>query len=213
MECHIRGEIAQRAELKLQPGESIWASKGALMAYTDQVRWQLRVPGGMDGAVRRLLSGEGIALTYIEADQPDQQLLLATSTPGHIATWDLADGPVVATRGAFMAAWGNINIDVTIARRAGAALFGGAGLFLQKVSGDGRVLIHGSGDFYERNLAAGEQLIVSSGHLAAFADSIDYNILSVGSVRKLLFGGEGFFMTRLTGPGKVLLQSLKRVVA
>ena len=110
------------------------------MAYTDGVRWQLRVPGGMDGALRRMLSGEGIALTYIEADRTGQELLLATSTPGHIAVWDLADGPVVATRGAFMAAWGQIDIDVTIARRAGAALFGGAGLFLQKVSGEGTVL-------------------------------------------------------------------------
>lgn len=113
----------------------------------------------------------------------------------------------------FLAAWGEqIDISVTIARRAGAAIFGGAGLFLQKVSGVGHVLIHGSGDFDERELADGDRLLVSSGNLAAFSDSIDYNIQGVGGCAKMLFGGEGIFMIRLTGPGRVTLQSLKRGV-
>jgi uncharacterized protein (AIM24 family) len=103
-----------------------------------------------------------------------------------------------------------IDIDVTIARRAGAAFFGGAGLFLQRVSGTGTVLIHGSGDFYERRLAEGEQILVSTGNLAAFADRVDYDIQGVGGCRKMMFGGEGLFMTRLSGPGRVLLQTLKR---
>ena len=78
-------------------------------------------------------------------------MLLAANAPGHITPWDLADGPVVTTRGAFLAAWGDdVDITVTIARRARAALFGGAGLFLQRVAGSGTVLIHGSCDFYER---------------------------------------------------------------
>jgi uncharacterized protein (AIM24 family) len=124
---------------------------------------------------------------------------------------DLADGPVIATRGSFLAAWGEqVDIDVTIARRAGAAIFGGAGLFLQRVSGQGQVLIHGSGNFHERQLAQGEEILVSTGNLAAFADSVDYDIQGVGGCGKMLFSGEGLFMTRLTGPGRVLLQTLKR---
>ncbi len=73
------------------------------------------------------------------------------------------------------------------------------------------MLLHGSGDFELRSLAPGERLIVSTGNLAAFADSVDYDIQTVGDVRRALFGGEGIFMTRLSGPGTVLLQSLKRV--
>ena len=212
MEYTIHGEIAQHARLALQPGQAVWASNGSLMAYSQQVQWHLRVPGGVGGAARRVLSGEGISLTYLQATGPDQEVVLASNSPGHITTWDLANGPVIATRGAFLAAWGEeINIDVTIARRAGAAFFGGAGLFLQKVSGRGLVLIHGSGDFYERTLGEGEQLLVSSGNLAAFAHQVDYNIQGVGGCRKILFGREGLFMTRLQGPGRVLLQSLKRV--
>lgn len=135
---------------------------------------------------------------------------LASSQPGTIHLWNLADGPVQTTRGAFLAAWGDIDIDVSIARRAGAALFGGAGLFLQRLSGQGTVAIHAAGDLDERRLASGDTLTVSTGHLAAFGDAVDYDIAYVGGVRKALFSGEGVFMTTLSGPGTVLLQTLKR---
>jgi uncharacterized protein (TIGR00266 family) len=211
MEYSIGGEIAQNVRLDFAPGEAVWASNGSLMGYSKGMQWRLRVPSGFSGALRRSFAGEGISLTYLETDQPEQYVLLASNMPGRITLWDLADGPVVATRGSFLAAWGEqVDIDVTIARRAGAALFGGAGLFLQRVSGRGQVLIHGSGDFHERQLAPGEQILVSTGNLAAFADSVDYDIQGVGGCGKMLFSGEGLFMTRLTGPGRVLLQTLKR---
>lgn len=206
----ILGDIAQRAQLEMTPGDYAWASKGSIMAYSDGIRWRLRIPGGVSGAFKRSLAGEGVTLTYLEADRPGT-VLLAANAPGRIGIWDLSHSPIIATRGAFLAAWGEqIDISVTIARRAGAAFFGGAGLFLQRVSGVGHVLIHGSGDFDERELADGERLLVSSGNLAAFSDSVDYNIQGVGGCAKMLFGGEGIFMTRLTGPGRVMLQSLKR---
>ena len=118
---------------------------------------------------------------------------------------------MTTTRGAFVAAWGeDIDITVTVARRAGAAVFGGAGLFLQTISGFGFVLVHGSGDFFERQMAAGEEFLVSTGNLAAFSSGIDYDIRGVGGCRRMIFGGEGLFMTNLRGPGRVLLQTLKR---
>lgn len=123
----------------------------------------------------------------------------------------VSDGALLATRGALLGAWGDdVRIDVTVAKRAGAAFFGGAGLFLQRLSGRGTVLIHGSGDFDQRDLDPGQEIFVSTGNLAAFADSVDYNIRGVAGCRQMLFGGEGLFMTRLQGPGRVLLQTLKR---
>ncbi|MFQ5741050.1 MAG: AIM24 family protein [Acidobacteriota bacterium] len=50
---------------------------------------------------------------------------------------------------------------------------------------------------------------MSTGNLAAFSAAVDYNIETVGSLRKTFFSKEGLFMTRLTGPGTVLLQTLK----
>lgn len=211
MRHEIFGEIAQYVRLALEPGETAWASRGSLMGYSAGVQWQLRIPGGLRGAARRTLAGEGLALTRLEATAPGQHALVTANAPGHVIEWSLADGPVLATRGAFLAAWGEqVDITVAVARRAGAAFFGGAGLFLQRISGRGTVLIHARGDFHEVRLGAGEPLLVSTGNLAAFADTVDYDIQGVGGVRKVLFGREGLFMTRLTGPGRVLLQSLKR---
>jgi uncharacterized protein (TIGR00266 family) len=211
MDYEISGELAQVAILNLAAGETCWSSKGALMSLTPGVGWTLRVPGGLGGAVRRSLSGEGISLTYIQARADRQQVHLASNQPGKIFDWDLSDGPVLTTRGSFVAAFGaEIDINVVIARRAGAAFFGGAGLFLQQISGQGVVLIHGAGDFIDRHLQAGESILVSTGNLAAFADAVDYDIQGVAGCRRILFGGEGLFMTKLTGPGRVLLQTLKR---
>jgi len=212
MQYTIQGELAQTAHLRLDPDEFCWASKGALIALNPETRWTLKMPGGLGGAARRVLSGEGITLVYIEGSRQDEKVILSANQPGKIIAWDLAQqGSVITTRGAFVAAFGpRIDIDVTIARRTGAALFGGAGLFLQKISGEGTVLIHGAGDFIPRELSPQEHLLISTGNIAAFSESVDYSIQTTGGVRRVLFSGEGLFMTRMTGPGHVLLQSLKR---
>jgi uncharacterized protein (TIGR00266 family) len=212
MEYTIHGELAQVANLTLENGETCWASKGSIVAMDPGLNWILKIPGGASGATRRMMSGEGLALTFIAATADGQRATLAANQPGKIVAWNLDDGPVITTRGSFVSAFGpRVDIDVRIAKRAGAAFFGGAGLFLQQISGSGTVLVHGSGDFIERNLAEGEALLVSTGSLAAFAESVDYDIQGVAGCRRMAFGGEGFFMTRLTGPGRVLLQTLKRV--
>lgn len=211
MDYAIEGELAQVAHLTFGAGETCWASKGSLVSLDPDLRWSLKLPGGLAGTGRRMLSGEGVTLTYLEGIRAGQRATLAANEPGKILVWDLADGPVITTRGSFVAAFGSdIRIDVRVARRVGAAFFGGAGLFLQHVSGTGTVLVHGSGDFVERRLGQGEAILVSTGNLAAMSEGVDYDIQGVGGCRRMLFGGEGIFMTRLTGPGRVLVQSLKR---
>lgn len=214
MDTRIDGVIAQTLLLRMDRGDGAWASKGAIVALDDGIDWQLKVPGGVGGAVRRGLSGESLALTRLTCRKDDATALLGGSQPGKIEAWKLSEsGPLTATRGSFLAGIGDVDIDVTVARRAGAAFFGGAGLFLQKLSGGGTVYVRASGDFAERVLAPGETIQVSTGNLAAFSSSMDYRIRGVGGCRKMLFGGEGVFMTELVGPGRVLLQSLKRHVA
>lgn len=211
MNYTIDGTVAQSAHLELAKGEIVWATKGAIIAYAKGLKWDVRVPGGLGGAFKRSLSGEGIALTRMEATDGGQSVTLSANAPGHIETWNLdADGPVLTTRGAFLAAWGEeINITVAVARRPGAAIFGGVGLILQRIEGRGTVLIHGRGDFRKTELQDREEIRMSTGNLAAFSEGVDYSIESVGSIRKALFSKEGLFMTRLTGPGMVLLQTMK----
>lgn len=205
---HLHGEIAQTVELTLEAGQSVWASKGAIVAHEAGIKWQLKIPGA---AVSRMLSGEGLAMTYVSAERGGARVVLGANETGKIAVWDLADGPVTCTSGSFVAALGDVKIEVTVARRFGAALFGGAGLLLQRISGQGLVFIHGAGDFVQRDLQPGEELTISTGNLAAFASQTDYDIVGVGGCLKILFGREGLFMTRMTGPGRVLLQSQKRI--
>lgn len=215
MNFRIDGTVAQTARLTLEEDDTVWASKGSIIAYTTGLAWDVRLPGGVVGGLKRTLSGEGMTLTHIEAASAGQDVVLGANAPGHITEWELdTRGPVMTTRGAFLAAWGReIEISVALARRPGAAFFGGAGLALQRLQGRGTVLVHGRGDFREVSLSEGEELRVSTGNLAAFSATVDYNIESVGSLRKTLFSREGLFMTRLTGPGVVLLQTLKRVTS
>lgn len=207
----VTGEIAQAVTLRLARDERVWACRGAIVSLGDGVRWHLEIPGGAGAAVGRVLAGEGLSLTRIHAEREGAEVVLAAGTPGKITAWSLEEqGPVVCTRGSFLAALGEVSIVPTVTRRAGAALFGGAGFFLQRLSGKGTVFIHGAGDFVRHVLAEGESIQVSTGNLAAFAQSVDYDIVGVQGCRNIVFGGEGLFMARLKGPGPVLTQTLKR---
>ena len=107
-------------KLTLGVGEVCWAAKGGIMSYADGVEWELRIPGGVGGAARRVLAGEGVGLAYLQAPAGSAEAALASNQPGKIFSWDLADGPVLTTRGSFLAAWGEVDITVTVARPAPA---------------------------------------------------------------------------------------------
>ena len=211
MECEISGTVAQAARLEFAQSEEVWASRSSLIAHTASINWDVRIPGGLTSGLKRSLAGEGLSLVHFQASAEGGELILGANAPGRIQKWNLeTDGPVVTTRGAFLAAWGaDVRITASLAKRAGAAFFGGAGLLLQRIEGRGTALIHGRGDFREEVLSAGEERRVSTGNLAAFAASVDYDIETVSSWKKIFFGKEGVFMTRLQGPGRVLLQTLK----
>jgi uncharacterized protein (AIM24 family) len=206
----VDGVIAQTVSIEFEQGQTLWAARGSLLAYDEGIDWKLKVPGGVGKAASRMLSGEGASLTHVTAKRPGASAVIGSNEAGRLATWDLSQGPIVCAPGSFVAALGDVDIQVTTAKRAGAAFFGGAGLFLQRLSGNGIAVVHGSGDFVERELAPGEKLLVSTGNLSVFSGGVDYNIRGVGGCFKSLFGGEGLFMTELTGPGWVMLQTMKQ---
>lgn len=207
----VDGVLAQTISVQLRQGQSMWASKGSILAHSEGIQWALKIPGGAGKAVGRVLSGESVSLTHITTQRPGAEVVLSANQSGKLVTWDLARGPIVCTSGSFVAALGDVDIDVTVARSAGAALFGGGGLFMQRLSGTGVVVIHGAGDFIERQLSPGEKLLVSTGNLAVFSGEVNYNVRSVGGCFKAIFGGEGLFMTEMSGPGWVMMQSLKKL--
>jgi uncharacterized protein (AIM24 family) len=209
----VTGEIAQTVQFELDKGQTLWASRGSLLAYSDGIQWALKIPGGASKALGRMMSGEGLSLTHITAQKSGASVVLSANQPGKLATWDLSKGAIICTSGAFVGALGQVDISVTTAKSVGGALFGGAGLFLQKLSGEGIAIVHGAGDFIEHQLEAGEKLLVSTGNLAVFSADVSYGVRGVGGCSKMFFSGEGMFMTELTGPGWVMLQSLKKIPA
>jgi uncharacterized protein (AIM24 family) len=93
-------------------------------------------------------------------------------------------------------------------KKLGAGLFGGEGFILQRFSGNGMVFLEIDGDVVEKTLAPGETLIVNNGHVAALDETVDFDIQRVKGVKNIVFGGEGLFFAKMTGPGRVWLQTM-----
>lgn len=158
-----------------------------------------------------MLTGEGFFVTtFLNKARDWRRVAFAAPFPGKILAADLArwDGKIMCQKDSFLCAARGIEIEVAFTKKLGAGLFGGEGFILQKLEGDGLAFIHVGGTLLEKNLKSGEVLMVDTGCLAAFAVSVDYDIQFVGGFKNALLGGEGVFLARLEGPGKVYLQSL-----
>lgn len=209
MKYAVDGVINQVLSLDMEPGESVWVQKQALVSYSPSIRWKPRIPGGIPGMFLRSLSGESVFLLHATAQDPGR-MNISSSEPSVVFAWNLANGPVTTLRGNFLAAVGDVAIEVGIARKPLAALFGGAGFLLQTVRGAGTAFISLNGDCTEYDLDEQGAIRVSTGNLAAFSRTTDFDIRLVGGCRKMVFGGEGAIMSRMGGPGLVLVQSMKR---
>jgi uncharacterized protein (AIM24 family) len=153
--------------------------------------------------------GESLFFTHFHATNGTGEVGFAGHYPGKIQVFDLAPGQIIMVqRDGFLFAQSSVTLDIAMVRRLGAGLLGGEGFILQKLTGPGLVFVHAGGDHVDFTLAAGEMLQVQTGHLVAFEPSVNYDIQMVGSIRTAIFGGEGLFLTTLTGPGRVILQSM-----
>ena len=134
----------------------------------------------------------------------------AAPYPGKVLPIDLSDhgGQLLAQKDAFLCAQDSTEIDIAFTKRFSAGLFGGEGFILQKLTGNDTVFIHAGGTLIKKELQPGEVLRVDTGCLAAFESSVQYEIMLVRGVSNILFGNEGLFFAKLTGPGKVYIQSM-----
>ncbi len=209
----IQGDNLQVARVRLKPGQEIFAEAGNMVYKTASIQWETRMTGEswgekIWGAVKRKLSGESLFMTYFRANTAGE-VGFAGSYPGRIQVFELAGGQSLRVqRNSFLFAQSSVQLSVALVKKLGAGLFGGEGFILQRLSGPGTVFIHGGGDFVEFNLSSGEQLQVDTGCIVAFDESVEYDIQFVGGIKKAMFGGEGLFLATLTGPGRVLIQSM-----
>ena len=219
----IRGHEMQFVEIELDPGESAVAEAGAFM-YKDTAVEMTTIFGDgsgqqqgasfMDllvGAGKRVLTGESLFMTvFTHQGAGKAKVAFAAPYPGTILALDLDDfgQKLICQKDAFLAAAKGVSIGIAFQKRVLTGLFGGEGFIMQKLEGDGLVFVHAGGTLIERELKAGEELHVDTGCLVALSQTVDYDVVTVGGVKSMIFGGEGVFFARLRGPGHVWLQSL-----
>lgn len=205
----IFGDDMQLVEIELDPGEGVRAEAGAMMYMDNGVEMQTSSGGGVFQGFKRMVTGESFFITtFLYAGRGKGHVAFAAPYPGKIIPLDLSNGSMLCQKDAFLCAAQGIEIEVAFTKKIGAGLFGGEGFILQKLVGNGMAFVHAGGTIIERWLAVGEELRVDTGCLVAFSTNVDYDIQFLGGFKNALFGGEGLFLAKLTGPGCVYLQSL-----
>ena len=223
--CHevdfeIKGHDMQLVEVELDPQETVVAEAGAMTYMEQDIQFEAKMGDGSDpdsgffgkvfSAGKRMLSGESIFMTHFtNHGYEKRRVAFAAPYPGTILAIDLAEfgGELICQKDSFLAAALGTQVSTSFNRRLGAGFFGGEGFILQNLQGDGMAFIHAGGTLIRKELN-GETLRVDTGCIAAFTAGIDYDIQKAGSMKSMLFGGEGLFLATLSGHGSVWLQSL-----
>ncbi|WP_406669915.1 TIGR00266 family protein [Methanolobus sp. ZRKC4] len=207
----IIGNDMQIVEIELDPSESVRAEAGAMMYMGPGIKMQTSTGGGLLKGLKRAFTGESFFITsFTHEGQGKGYVAFGAPYPGKVLAIDLAKHgrSFLCQKDSFLCAAKGINIEVAFTKKIGAGLFGGEGFILQRLTGDGLAFVHAGGTIIEKELQAGETLRVDTGCLAAFSDSVDYDIQMASGFKNALFGGEGLVLAVLRGPGVVYLQSL-----
>jgi uncharacterized protein (TIGR00266 family) len=208
MEYEITGDNLQLVTLHLRRGETVYAEAGVMNHMSNNIDMKAKAKGGLMKGLKRMVTGESFFITEFTASS-DGFVAFGGNVPGKIEAIKISPGKEFLTqRDAFLCAESDVDMDVAFTKKLGAGFFGGEGFILQKYSGQGTVFIHACGDFVVKELQTGEILKVDTGSLVGFDSTVQYDITRAGGIKTSLFGGEGIFLTTLTGPGKVIIQSL-----
>lgn len=220
IDYQLIGDDLQGVVITLDPGEGVIAEAGAMLFMESGIEMATTLDpnnqggglfGKLLGAGKRILAGESFFITMFANSSPQRRdVAFAAPIPGKIKALDLRQwgGEIIAQKDSFLCAARGINLDIAFTKKIGAGFFGGEGFILERLTGDGLAFVHACGALIEKTLAPGEQLRVDTGCLVAMQSSVDYDIRSVPGIKNALFGGEGIFFVNLTGPGKVILQTL-----
>ena len=211
IDYQIFGDDLQLVEIELDPREGVRAEAGTMTYMEGGIEMQTSTGGGIIKGLKRAVTGESFFITtFLNQGQQRSKVAFAAPYPGKVITLDLSaeGGRFICQKDSFLCAAQGVEIEIAFTKRLGAGLFGGEGFILQRLEGNGLAFVHAGGTVIEKTLAQGETIRVDTGCIVAFSPSIDYDINFVGGFRNALFGGEGLFIAKLTGPGKIYLQSL-----
>ena len=222
VDFEIKGSEMQFVEVELDPGEAAVGEAGSMMFMDAGIGMDTvfgdgrQSPGGgvlgkLLGAGKRLVTGESLFTTvYTNNASQKQRVAFASPYPGKILPMDLRQlgGALICQKDAFLCAARGVSLGIFFQRKIGVGFFGGEGFIMQKLEGEGLAFVHAGGTVLKRELEAGQTLFVDTGCIVGMTPNVNFEIQYVGKVKTALFGGEGLFFAKVTGPGTVWLQSL-----
>ena len=209
MEYKIVGQTVPVVEMTLNKGETVYTQSGAMAYQTEGMEMKTNARGGVMKSLGRMFTGESIFMANYTAQKDGAMVAFASTVPGNVMPVDLSKMPsgLMIQKGAFLCAEDSVQTSVAFTKRFSAGLFGGEGFILQKAEGNGHLFLEVDGDAIQKDLAPGEVLKVDTGNVVAFQPSVSYEIETVKGLGNIFLGGEGLFLTKLVGPGRVILQS------
>ncbi len=209
MKYRVIGDTMPAVEIMFDaPGESMYTQSGGMAWMTDGVEMTTNTKGGLMKGLGRMFAGESLFMATYRAQRPGAMIAFASTVAGRILPVDVsATGGMICQKGAFLCAEDGVDLNITLTKKLSSGMFGGEGFILQDISGHGMVFLEIDGDMVEKELQPGEVLKVDTGNVVAFDRSVRYEIETVKGLGNIFFGGEGLFLTKLTGPGKVILQT------
>lgn len=209
MRYQIQGETLPVVICELEGGEKMITEGGAMSWMSPNMLMETTSNGGIGKAFGRAFSGEKMFQNVYTAQGGPGMIAFASSFPGSIKAFQIVPGQdMIFQKKAFLASEAGVQLSVHFRKKLGTGLFGGEGFIMQRISGQGTVFAEFDGHIVEYELQPGQQIVIDTGHLAAMTASCSMDIRSVPGVKNMLFGGEGVFNTVITGPGRVLLQSM-----
>lgn len=208
MESRIIGQTVPMVEIKMRTGETVYTQSGGMTYQTDGIQMTTNAKGGVMRSIGRMFSGESIFMAHYTATTDGAIVAFAATVPGSILKVDLnGTNSLILQKGAFLCAESTIDTKVTFTKRISSGFFGGEGFILQSATGQGSLFLEVDGDPIIKELAPGEVLKVDTGNVVAFEPTVSYEIETIKGLGNIFLGGEGLFLTRLVGPGKVIIQS------
>ena len=189
-------------------GESMYTQSGGMAWMSDGISMETNTHGGVLKGIGRMFAGESLFMAHYTAERPGATVAFASTVAGEVMPVNIGEtGGLICQKGAFLCAEPAVQLNVAFTKKFSAGLFGGEGFILQDISGQGMVFLEIDGDKVVKELAPGEVLKVDTGNVVAFDRSVAYEIEMVKGLKNIFLGGEGLFLTKLTGPGRVILQT------
>ncbi len=208
MQYKVIGDTMPAVEVVFDAaGESIYTQSGGMAWMSEGVTMDSNMKGGLGKSIGRMFSGESLFMATYRAERAGSMVAFASTVAGEVLPIDVGAGGMICQKGAFLCAQETVNLSVAFTKKLSAGLFGGEGFILQDISGTGMVFLEIDGNKVEKNLAPGEVLKVDTGNVVAFEKTVNYEIEMVKGLKNIVMGGEGLFLTKLTGPGRVILQT------